>query len=113
MFCGVNHHLNSILFGVRFLSNEVKDSFIWLFQQFLDCMGNAPDTIITDQDQTMEATLPFVFSNTFKVKFKPSFTLYEFIGSLEVVLLSLRNKEVLIDHKDSYAPSNLFLLIFA
>nr|XP_045087502.1 protein FAR1-RELATED SEQUENCE 5-like [Aegilops tauschii subsp. strangulata]XP_045087503.1 protein FAR1-RELATED SEQUENCE 5-like [Aegilops tauschii subsp. strangulata] len=47
---GVNHHLQSVLFGAGFLSNEKDESYIWLFQTFLKAMGGvAPRLIITDE----------------------------------------------------------------
>lgn len=66
IFCGVNHHLNSIFFRSGSLSNEVKESFLWVFQEFLTCMGKVYATIITNQDRTMEVYLPIIFSNTFQ-----------------------------------------------
>nr|XP_045087276.1 protein FAR1-RELATED SEQUENCE 5-like [Aegilops tauschii subsp. strangulata] len=49
-FTGVNHHLQSVLFGAGFLSNEKDESYIWLFQTFLKAMGGvAPRLIITDE----------------------------------------------------------------
>lgn len=38
-FTGVNHHRQSVTFGVAFLANERADSFIWLFEKFLEAMG--------------------------------------------------------------------------
>jgi hypothetical protein len=37
-FTGVNHHLQSVLFGVVFLLNERIESYEWLFQTFLHVM---------------------------------------------------------------------------
>ena len=38
-FCGVNHHRRTVFFASAFIKNESKDSFIWLFDRFKDCMG--------------------------------------------------------------------------
>ncbi|CAI9290267.1 unnamed protein product [Lactuca saligna] len=37
-FTGVNHHGQSILFGVALLENEKEETFEWLFEHFLKCM---------------------------------------------------------------------------
>lgn len=42
-----------------------------------------------------------------KMRVKPSFTFYEFIGSLEIVLLGLHNKEIIRDQWDIFSPSHL------
>ncbi|XP_021833719.1 protein FAR1-RELATED SEQUENCE 5-like [Prunus avium] len=52
---GVNHHWKNISFGCAFLLDESADSFIWLFETFLESMGNKqPKTIFTDEDKAME-----------------------------------------------------------
>lgn len=48
IFCGVNNYLSSILFAFAIISNEVSESFIWLFEEFIKCMKNTPKAIITD-----------------------------------------------------------------
>lgn len=63
--CGVNNHLSSILFAAIIISNEVSDSFVWLFEEFKICMKVAPKTIITDQDDAMNVAIAKVFPNTF------------------------------------------------
>ncbi|XP_077237298.1 protein FAR1-RELATED SEQUENCE 5-like [Tasmannia lanceolata] len=50
-FTGVNHHRRSTLFGCAVLADETKETFTWLFEQWLTCMfGKAPGAIITDMD---------------------------------------------------------------
>ncbi|KAF8036156.1 hypothetical protein BT93_C1991 [Corymbia citriodora subsp. variegata] len=64
-FVGVNHHWNNVLFGCAFLLDETAESFIWLFDAFLKCMGNkAPKIIFTDQNQVMAKAIRTVFPNT-------------------------------------------------
>ncbi|XP_059669506.1 protein FAR1-RELATED SEQUENCE 5-like [Cornus florida] len=64
-FVGVNHHLKNILFGCAFLLDETTDSFVWLFETFLEAMENkAPKTIFTDQCQAMANAIKKVFPNT-------------------------------------------------
>lgn len=65
MFCGVNNHHNSILFASAILANEVSDSFIWLFAELKKCMSKTPQTIITDQDPTMNVALATELLDTF------------------------------------------------
>ncbi|XP_059639387.1 protein FAR1-RELATED SEQUENCE 5-like [Cornus florida] len=64
-FVGVNHHRKNILFGCAFLVDETTDSFVWLFEEFLEAMDNkAPKTIFTDQCQAMANAIKKVFPNT-------------------------------------------------
>ncbi|KAF7848878.1 hypothetical protein BT93_L1473 [Corymbia citriodora subsp. variegata] len=45
-FIGVNHHWKNTLFGCALLLDETVKSFIWLFEAFLNSMGNkAPKTM--------------------------------------------------------------------
>ncbi|RYR33372.1 hypothetical protein Ahy_A10g047955 [Arachis hypogaea] len=48
-FVGVNHHGKSTLLGCALLGNEEIPSYEWVFSQWVKCMGNAPQRIITDQ----------------------------------------------------------------
>lgn len=48
MFWDMNYHLNSILFDVNFISSKVKESFVWLYEEFLKCIGKTLMTIIID-----------------------------------------------------------------
>ncbi|XP_061365172.1 protein FAR1-RELATED SEQUENCE 5-like [Gastrolobium bilobum] len=61
-FIGVNHHKQSVLFGCAFLLDETTESFIWLFESFLEAMGGLqPKTIFTDQCQAMANAIKRVF----------------------------------------------------
>ncbi|XP_048133687.1 protein FAR1-RELATED SEQUENCE 5-like [Rhodamnia argentea] len=63
-FVGVNHHWRDTFFGCALLLDETVNSFIWLFETFLEAMGNrAPGTIFTDQDQVMGKAVEKVFPN--------------------------------------------------
>lgn len=47
-FVGVNHHWKNMLFGCAFLLDESTHSYVWLFESFLESMGNTqPKTIFT------------------------------------------------------------------
>ncbi|XP_040988969.1 protein FAR-RED IMPAIRED RESPONSE 1-like [Juglans microcarpa x Juglans regia] len=61
-FVGVNHHRQSILLGAVLISSEDMETFVWLFQTWLKCMGGiAPKAIITDQDRWMKNAIAVVF----------------------------------------------------
>ncbi|KAK9993571.1 hypothetical protein SO802_023274 [Lithocarpus litseifolius] len=61
-FIGVNHHKQSIIFGVALLYDETIMSFKWLFETFLSAMsGKQPKTIFTDQSAAMANAIEDVF----------------------------------------------------
>jgi hypothetical protein len=61
-FTGLNHHLQSILFGCALLQDESETSFVWLFETWLEAMnGKKPISIITDQDLAIGAAIAKVF----------------------------------------------------
>ena len=58
-FLGVNHHRKSVIFGACLLFDKMAQTFIWLFQTFVECMnGKAPISLFTDQDSGMLAVIP-------------------------------------------------------
>jgi zinc finger SWIM domain-containing protein 3 len=62
---GTNHHKQTIIFGAALLFDETIESFVWLFQTFLEAMsGKHPSTIFTDQDAAMAGAISYVFPNT-------------------------------------------------
>ncbi|XP_020263303.1 protein FAR1-RELATED SEQUENCE 5-like [Asparagus officinalis] len=62
---GVNHHRQSTLFGCALLADEQEETFVWLFQEWLNCMhGIEPGAIITDQDRAMCNAIHKVFPHT-------------------------------------------------
>ncbi|CAN1140466.1 Protein FAR1-RELATED SEQUENCE 5 [Linum perenne] len=61
MLIGVNHH-QSVIFGGAFLENEKSETYIWLLQTFLQCMGGKnPVSVITDGDKAMRHAIGQVF----------------------------------------------------
>lgn len=65
LFAGVNHHSKNVLFGYAFLYDEITESFIWLFETFLEAMENKqPKCIFTDKDKAMSNANEIVFSET-------------------------------------------------
>ncbi|XP_028066856.1 G-type lectin S-receptor-like serine/threonine-protein kinase At4g27290 [Camellia sinensis] len=64
-FVGFNHHRETIIFGTALLYDETVESFVWLFQNFLEAMsGKAPKTLFTDQDAAMAKAIPIVMPDT-------------------------------------------------
>ena len=58
MFVGVNHHKQTIIFGVALLYDETSESLIWLFDSFQKAMFvKKPQTIPTYQDAAMTKAL--------------------------------------------------------
>ncbi|XP_073024387.1 protein FAR1-RELATED SEQUENCE 5-like [Primulina eburnea] len=61
-FVGMNHHMQNVLFGLAFMSDETQSSFEWLFATFLDSMnGRQPQTIFSDQCQAMMNAIEISF----------------------------------------------------
>ncbi|RYR16552.1 hypothetical protein Ahy_B04g073602 [Arachis hypogaea] len=57
-FVGVNHHGQSTLLECSLMKNEEIESFKWLFECWLRCMGgNAPKGFLTDQCASMKRAL--------------------------------------------------------
>ncbi|XP_021724413.1 protein FAR1-RELATED SEQUENCE 5-like [Chenopodium quinoa] len=63
-FTGVDNYKRRVTFCAALLSKEDINSFVWIFQTFLKCMGREPSCIITDQDPTMGIAIEKVFSKT-------------------------------------------------
>jgi zinc finger SWIM domain-containing protein 3 len=50
LFVGVNHHGQSIIIARALVAREDNDTYIWVFSNFIQCMGNIkPGGILTDQ----------------------------------------------------------------
>ncbi|XP_074318414.1 protein FAR1-RELATED SEQUENCE 5-like [Silene latifolia] len=63
-FTGVDHHKRSVTFASALLFHEDEDSFTWVFQKFLDAMGQRePHCIITDQCVGIKLGLRAVFKH--------------------------------------------------
>ncbi|XP_042027059.1 protein FAR1-RELATED SEQUENCE 5-like [Salvia splendens] len=63
-FTGKDNHWRPVAFGACLLSKENADSFSWLFERFVKCMGSAPKLIITDQDLGMKVDVERVLVDT-------------------------------------------------
>ena len=63
-FTGINHHRQCVTFGAGFLAYEKIDSFIWLFDKFLEAMeGYEPTLIIIDQHLTTKVAIDKIFNS--------------------------------------------------
>jgi hypothetical protein len=59
---GVNNHTHTIVLGCALLPDEKTETFEWVFRRWMEAMeGNAPDHIMTDQDQAMATAISNVF----------------------------------------------------
>ena len=83
-FVGVNHHGNTIVFASTLISYEDKETFEWLFQQWIECMGKAPDVLLTDQCKAMEGAITEVFPET-----KHRFCLWHILQNTDTHLTKL------------------------
>ncbi|KAL4626268.1 hypothetical protein ACB092_05G084100 [Castanea dentata] len=66
VFLGLNHHRETVVFGGALLYDETIESFVWLFETFLEAMSEKKTiTIFTDQDAAMSATVKVVMPKTY------------------------------------------------
>ncbi|XP_028100523.1 protein FAR1-RELATED SEQUENCE 5-like [Camellia sinensis] len=64
-FVGFNHHRETVVFGAALLYDETAETFVCLFQTFLEAMSKkAPKTLFTDQDAAMAKAIPIVMPDT-------------------------------------------------
>ncbi|KAH6792777.1 hypothetical protein C2S52_003254 [Perilla frutescens var. hirtella] len=65
LFVGVNHHKQTVIFGVALLYDETSLTFEWLFDTFTIAMREKkPTTILTDQDAAMAKALSSTWPET-------------------------------------------------
>ncbi|XP_021758392.1 protein FAR1-RELATED SEQUENCE 5-like [Chenopodium quinoa] len=63
-FTGVDHDKRCVTFCAALLSKEDVESFVWIFQTFLKCMGNETSCLIIDQNPAMGIAIQKVFTKT-------------------------------------------------
>ncbi|RYR02135.1 hypothetical protein Ahy_B06g080965 [Arachis hypogaea] len=64
-FVGVNNHGQSTLLGCALMKNEDIQSFKWLFECWLHCMGGkAPKGILTDQCASIQRAIELCMPTT-------------------------------------------------
>ncbi|KAJ1387045.1 MULE transposase domain, partial [Sesbania bispinosa] len=62
VFSGVNHHNQTIVFGIAMVSNETKETYVWVLEQLLHAMkGKMHISVITDGDHAMRNAIRRVF----------------------------------------------------
>ncbi|KAL2893006.1 Protein FAR1-RELATED SEQUENCE 5, partial [Bienertia sinuspersici] len=67
-FVGVSHHGKSIVFATALLSHEDTETFVWVFNQWMKCMGNPPKGILTDQCKAIGKAVETESGKTFLVE---------------------------------------------
>ncbi|XP_021866170.1 protein FAR1-RELATED SEQUENCE 5-like [Spinacia oleracea] len=60
-FVGINHHGKPTVFDVALISHEDTETFVWVFEEWLKCMGKPPKGILTDQDKAICREISIVF----------------------------------------------------
>ncbi|XP_074564961.1 protein FAR1-RELATED SEQUENCE 5-like [Curcuma longa] len=64
-FLGVNHHIQTVIFGAAFLYADKVESLKWLFETFKEAMnGKAPQLILTDEDAAIVKAIEETWPNT-------------------------------------------------
>ena len=53
IFTGVNNYGQSICFVKVIMSNEISESFSWIFNNFLKMVNTLPKVFLTDEDQAI------------------------------------------------------------
>ncbi|KAH7670560.1 FHY3/FAR1 family protein [Dioscorea alata] len=62
---GVNHHLQTVLFGCALIFDETEYSFIWVLEKWLQAMKEShPKVILTDQDSAISGAIAKVLPCT-------------------------------------------------
>ncbi|KAH7663319.1 FHY3/FAR1 family protein [Dioscorea alata] len=62
---GVNHHLQTVLFGCALIFDETEYSFVWVLEKWLQAMkGSHPKVIMTDQDSAISGAIAKVLPCT-------------------------------------------------
>ncbi|KAK9673908.1 hypothetical protein RND81_12G197900 [Saponaria officinalis] len=63
-FVGVNHHGSTVIFASALVSYKDTETFEWVFERWIECMGRAPTVMLTDQCKAMEGAIRKVFPHT-------------------------------------------------
>ncbi|KAL4388873.1 hypothetical protein GQ457_09G015340 [Hibiscus cannabinus] len=59
---GVNHHHQTIVFGIAILADETADTFEWVLREFLEAVFNkTPISVVTNGDRAMQRAIKTVF----------------------------------------------------
>ncbi|XP_076882867.1 protein FAR1-RELATED SEQUENCE 5-like [Bidens hawaiensis] len=125
-FTGVDHHKKCVTFGAALISSETIDSYKWLLQSFLNCHGQQPKLVLSDQDPSMRQAVVQVSGDvientnvrsrihrlttsrcessnaTFKVNSTSANTLVQFMLCMESRLDNQRYSQRSSEYKTSY-----------
>ncbi|KAJ3672838.1 hypothetical protein LUZ60_006212 [Juncus effusus] len=64
-FNGLNHHLQSVLFGCALIVDQNEDSFVWLFENWVASMGtHHPSSLKTAHDDVIGSAISRIFPET-------------------------------------------------
>ncbi|KAK9741378.1 hypothetical protein RND81_03G101400 [Saponaria officinalis] len=63
-FVGVNHRGSTVIFAAALVSYEDTETFEWVFEKWIECMGRAPTVMLTDQCKAVEGGIRKVFPDT-------------------------------------------------
>ncbi|XP_028065122.1 protein FAR1-RELATED SEQUENCE 5-like [Camellia sinensis] len=64
MLAGVISHFRTTIFACVFLANETSETYIWVWETFMEAMGNkAPVSVLTNGDKAMREAFRRVFSD--------------------------------------------------
>ncbi|XP_057431809.1 protein FAR1-RELATED SEQUENCE 5-like [Lotus japonicus] len=62
MFCGVNNHNQTTVFGSAIIANETEETYIWVLERLVEAMkGKCPTSFITDGHLSMKNAISIVF----------------------------------------------------
>ena len=57
-FIGINHHMQTTIFGCGILESETAENYEWLLRDFVQCMGGVkPTSVVTDGDLSMSSAI--------------------------------------------------------
>ncbi|XP_062074850.1 protein FAR1-RELATED SEQUENCE 5-like [Humulus lupulus] len=99
IFVGVNHHFRTIVFVVALLYDEMEETYIWVLQEFLECMKNkAPRVIVTDGDHAMANAIKVVMPQ-------------DLVGQVDAAIQNIRHTEreddFISNHTSPNIPTNV------
>ena len=60
---GVDNQYQNILFGLAFISNELKSTYSWILTQFKSMTQQEPTVIYSDGDLALGSTVNEIFPN--------------------------------------------------
>lgn len=94
MLTGINHHLQSVVFGCALLTDFTKYFYVWFIQNWIAAMGaHHPISLSTSYDEAIGSTVAKVFPKTYHILRYQTFARKIWLISILDVLLLKRNLE--------------------